>query len=315
MKHWWVDEDETLKQGQKAVPTHRLKAPYKFLVAMLCRLYGEEKSTHFQTDWLPLAHTVVKIGQVFNWDDILAFNIYLHTKNIPSMRKPCFYMSSYLIDAICSSVQFLDLGWNWDQNQTPIHVYFSELWSINYRKFFYDICNLFLAPLHTVLFRFPRHGISLEARTRMKGIVEWYFFKYYSYIRVYGTTGSPHLLPYFVPDHLLMREISYHTMGTWVTSLLLSSSKKLWHVFPIHVGNYTISNGPHARKEEDSLQDVCLCLGDPKGHDPHELAVSHIISIGLTHSNIHVVDFEEDKFKGILAYEEVLQKLPNDAAK
>jgi hypothetical protein len=35
MKHWWVQEDETIKQGQKLVPTHRLNTPYKFLVAML----------------------------------------------------------------------------------------------------------------------------------------------------------------------------------------------------------------------------------------------------------------------------------------
>jgi hypothetical protein len=60
MKHWWEDEDETLKQGQKLVPTHRLKTPYKLLMTMLYRLYGEEKSTHFQIDWLPLAHIIVK---------------------------------------------------------------------------------------------------------------------------------------------------------------------------------------------------------------------------------------------------------------
>jgi hypothetical protein len=112
-----------------------------------------------------------------------------------------------------------------------------------------------------------------------------------------------------------MREISYLTMGTGVTSLLLSSNKKLWPMFPINIGNYTISNGPHARKEEDSLQDVCLCLGEPNVHDPHEIAISHIRFVGLTHSDIHVVDFEEDKFKGILNYEEVLQKLSNDATK
>jgi hypothetical protein len=315
MKHWWVDEDKTLKQGQNLVPTQEFKAPYKMLVAMLNQLYGEEKSTHFQTDWLPLAHTIVKMGQVFNWEDILAFNICLHMKNIPGMRNPCFYMSTYLIDAICSSVQFIDLRWNWDQDQPPMHVYCSELWNINYKRYFYDICNYFLTPLYTIIYEFPRHIISIEARTGMKGVADWYLGKYYSYIRVYGSTGAPHILPYFVPDHLLMREISYQTMGTWVTSLLLRSSKKLWPLFPIHIGNYTLSNGPHARKEAKSLQDVCLCLGEPKGHDPHELAVGHIRSVGLTHSNIHVVDFEEDMFKGVLFYEEVLQKLPNDVAK
>jgi hypothetical protein len=44
MKHWWVDEDETLKQGQKLVPTHRLNIPYKMLVAMLCHM--EKKRAH-----------------------------------------------------------------------------------------------------------------------------------------------------------------------------------------------------------------------------------------------------------------------------
>jgi hypothetical protein len=149
----------------------------------------------------------------------------------------------------------------------------------------------------------------------MKGIVDWFLCKYYSYIRVYGTTGAPHLLPYFVPDHLLMRDISYQTMGSGVTSLLLISNKNIWPIFPIHIGNYTISNGPHERKEEEILQELHLCLGEPKGHDPHELAVSHVRSVGLTHSNIHVVDFDEDIFKGILWYEEALQKLPNDAAR
>jgi hypothetical protein len=115
----------------------------------------------------------------------------------------------------------------------------------------------------------------------MKGVANWYLGKYYSYIMVYGTTRAPHILPYFVPDRLLMREIAYQTMRTWVTTLLLSSSKKLWPLFPIHIANYTLSNGPHARKEAKSLQDVCLCLGEAKGHDPHELAVGHVRSVGL----------------------------------
>jgi hypothetical protein len=112
MKHWWADEYETLKQGQKIVPTHRLMIPYKMLVAMICRLYGEEKRTHFQIDWLPLEHTIVKTSQVFNREDILTFNICIHMKNIPGMKKPCFYMSAYIIDAIFSFVQFFDLGWS-----------------------------------------------------------------------------------------------------------------------------------------------------------------------------------------------------------
>jgi hypothetical protein len=97
-------------------------------------------------------------------------------------------------------------------------------------------------------------------------------------------------------------------------SLFMSSRKKMWPMFPMHIGNYTISNDGHAKKEAEALQDVCLCIGEPKGHDPHELVVGHITSVGLTHPNIYVVDFEEDRLKGVLFYEEFLQKLPNDAS-
>jgi len=63
------------------------------------------------------------------------------------------------------------------------------------------------------------------------------------------------------------------------------------------------------------MQELILCMGETKGHDPHELAIIHVRSIGLTHPNIHVVDFEEDKFKGTLFYGEVLHQFPHDVAK
>jgi hypothetical protein len=129
----------------------------------------------------------------------------------------------------------------------------------------------------------------------MKGIVDWFLCKYYSYIRVYGTTGAPHLLPYFVPDRLLMREISYQTMGSGVTSLLLISKQKSLAYFPNPHRELHHFQWPSCKKGGKTLQEIHLCLGEPKGHDPHELAVIHVRSVGLTHSNIHVVDFEEDK--------------------
>jgi hypothetical protein len=315
MEDWWVDEDRLFKQGKKLIPTHEFKTPYKMLIVMLRRLYGKEKSTHFQMEWLPMAYTIVKMGQVFNWEEILTFNIFLNMKNIPGMKKPCFYMSAYLIDAIYSSIQFPALDGIGTKINLLVHIYCSNLWNINYKKYLYNICDYFLAPLYTIIFGFPRYKISKEAMAGMKGIEYWYLGKYYTYIRVYGSTGAPHLFPYFVQDHLLMREISYQTMGTGVTSLLLSNSKKLWPLFPVHIGNYSLSNGPHARKEAETLQEICLCIGEARGHDPHELEVSHVRYVGLTHSNIHVVDFDEEVFKGVLFYEEVLQKLPNDVAR
>ena len=149
-----------------------------------------------------MAHTILNTGQVFNWEEILTFNTCLNLKNIPNMKNPCFYMSSYSIDVICSSIQFPNLRWNWDQDQPPMHVYFFELWKINYKRYFYDICDYFLSPIYTVIYGFPRHIISSEPRARMKGIVDWYLGKYYTCVKEYGTTGAPHFFPCFVPNHL-----------------------------------------------------------------------------------------------------------------
>jgi hypothetical protein len=143
------------------------------------------------------------------------------------MRKPCFYMPSYLIDDNHSPIPFHDLGWNWDLYHPPVHVYCYEIWDIKYKSHFYEIFDHLLSPLYTIIFGFLRYRISSEAREGMKGIVDWYLGKYYSYVRVYGTTESPHILPYFIPDLLLMREITHQTIRTWVSSFLMRNSKNL----------------------------------------------------------------------------------------
>jgi hypothetical protein len=79
---------------------------------MIYRLYGEEKSTHFWMEWLSMEYTVVKNGKIFNWVDILVFNIFQKIQEAPGMKKPSFYMSTYLIDAICSTIHFPAFGWN-----------------------------------------------------------------------------------------------------------------------------------------------------------------------------------------------------------
>ena len=90
------------------------------------------------------------------WVEISSFHIFLNTKNILGRKKPCFYMSTYLIDVIYSSIQFPILQWDWDRDQLLVHIYCSNLWSMNYKKYLYNICDYFLAPLYTILFKFPR---------------------------------------------------------------------------------------------------------------------------------------------------------------
>jgi hypothetical protein len=163
MEGWWLDEDRPFKQGQWLIPTQEFKTPYMMLIAMIRRLYGEEKSSHFHMEWLPMAYTIVKIRHVFNWADILTFYICRNIKNITGMKKPFFYMYAYLIDAICSSMQFPDFRWSWDQDQLQYMFIVPTSMEHKLKKCFYDICDLFLSPLYTIVFEFPRYKLSNEA--------------------------------------------------------------------------------------------------------------------------------------------------------
>jgi hypothetical protein len=107
-------------------------------------------------------------------------------------------MSSYIIDAICSANSFPAFNWAWTPNQIPIHIYCSQLWEANCKEHFYEICDYFLAPLHKAIFGFFPHRISPGAIKSLRGIGDWYMKKYYTYVRIFGAIGPPHLLPKYV---------------------------------------------------------------------------------------------------------------------
>jgi hypothetical protein len=81
---------------------------------------------------------------------------------------------------------------------------------------------------------------------------------YYTYIKVYGSTGPPHLLPKYFPDKLLSWEFTYQTMEKGITTYLSKKNKKYWPIFPLHLGRYTLRNKLDAKKEAKDLKE-CIC--------------------------------------------------------
>jgi hypothetical protein len=73
-----------------------------------------------------------------------------------------------------------------------------------------------------------------------------------------------------------MRGITYQSIRIGVTSFIIRNSKKVWPLFLVHIGNYSLLNGQHARKEAEAMKDLCLFLGSEKGHEPHEQEMSHV---------------------------------------
>ena len=69
IKQWWIEKENQIH------PIQYFKQSFHLLVAIICKLYGEESYTHFKLEWTPLADHVAKTSQVFNWAHILSFNL------------------------------------------------------------------------------------------------------------------------------------------------------------------------------------------------------------------------------------------------
>jgi hypothetical protein len=93
------------------------------------------------------------------------------------------------------------------------------------------------------------HRISSGAIKSLRGIGDWYMKKYYTFVRIFGATRPPHLLPKYVPNKLLAREITYQTVEKGATTYLSEKNKKYWPIFPLHIGSYSLQNKKQAEKE------------------------------------------------------------------
>jgi hypothetical protein len=72
----WYNPNKPFKSiPSSEYPTNLLRMMYQYVVAMLCRLYGEPYASKFPMTWAHLIYYVVDVGSTFNWDDILSSSL------------------------------------------------------------------------------------------------------------------------------------------------------------------------------------------------------------------------------------------------
>jgi hypothetical protein len=65
--------------------------------------------SRFKLEWVPLIHQVINKGTIFNWAVILSNNLKKQVEKIittPPGFIPQFFMSGYLLDAVCAKPHF-----------------------------------------------------------------------------------------------------------------------------------------------------------------------------------------------------------------
>jgi hypothetical protein len=85
-------------------------------------------------------------GFSFNWakilSDSLANRVTEYREQKASGRPSSFFMSTYIMDAICSMTPFPLMSWDWTPAQDrPVHEYHEKLWENKADSFIYEIFN------------------------------------------------------------------------------------------------------------------------------------------------------------------------------
>jgi hypothetical protein len=232
IKEWARDKNKFRADAQGIYATASLNDYMRYLAMMLCRLYGKRDSNHFSAEWTPLLEEVSE-GRSFNWHKILSDNITSEITKYQTARSKgqtvAFYMSAYIIDAICFRTPFPLMNWNWDPScAEPVHKYHSALWEDNAKDNFYELCHYVIIPLHRMFFGCEPPRISHTVIENIKTVADWFIEEHFSYVRVFGCAIPPHALPKILPDRLICREIAYQLVNGGIGIELKAQQKKSW---------------------------------------------------------------------------------------
>jgi hypothetical protein len=305
----WVSRSATFRVNDKGVYSiSSLEPNFLYVAMMACRLFGWEDTAHFYIQWVPLIYRVAE-GSSFNWAKMLSdslFNRITEYREKKAAGKPSgFYMSAYIMDAICSLTPFPLMNWAWSPtHEKTVHEYHDKLWENNANKFIYEIFNWVMVPLHVTIFGLLPPRISDSIAENLSHIADWYVEEEFSYLRVFGAVVPPSALPLFIPDKLACREIARQTVIGGVSKELKASAKKVWPSFPIRLNSYSLLDFGHAKAEAAALEDLSLAYIEYKKHDPQRIVSTHLGNCGLKRFE-HEYSPSDDVFRGARSYSEV----------
>jgi hypothetical protein len=77
----------------------------------------------------------------------------------------------------------------------------------------------------------------------------WYLKETTTYIRVFGATGTPHLLLTHVSNRLIVGEIYYQTILQGYNATLVKDKKRAFIPYGFHVGFYMVKDITQEKQE------------------------------------------------------------------
>lgn len=276
--------------------------PYCYARAMMCRMCGIHDSSKFTIEMVPLMEAAFN-SYVMDWANILSDKLATTILEFRSNSRkttriiPPFYYSAYIMDTLCFNSEYPVLGWRWTpQDPKPIHIYHQMLWKAHYRDHLYKICNGFMLPIYYAIFDKPAPRISEEVGIDLTVVGNWFREDKFTYIRIFGSLKKTHVLPLYVSDKLLARELAYQIRIEGTSKTLRNSKKEVWDTFPLKCGVYTLHDYKHAENEAEKIQMLNLETIPNRQYDPRK--VSYNV---LEQAKLAKFDHEKDGFDDLFS--------------
>ena len=176
---------------------------------MLNRFFGRSHGKSFKLGWIPIIFHVVTQGTIFNWANIVSNSLSACISSALGgvlQKKSEFYMSSILVDCILCTQPFPALRCNWDRDSTPVYIAYKLFWAHKYYSHYKEICEHFIMPLYTLILLTKCNCMSEEAFKLIEEHGSYYLTEERMYIRMYGCSREPSLLPQYTMDYVVHKE-------------------------------------------------------------------------------------------------------------
>lgn len=301
LKGWWSEGNFKSKPANVEWKTSKFRKTVQIIVILLSRLFRRKDGPTFPDKWIPIIYQIMTSGATLNWGELISSNLDNQLKKVHKDHQ--FYMSTYLMDVMCASMEFPSFEWEWEPSLPSVHVYHKMLWENKYKEDYDQICNKLFPTLYETLFGEEIPCLSPAGQAMVKELEDWYMIPIGMYIRIAGSTKPPHWLLHFVPNSLLLQEIAYQTFINGVVASLHKHKKGIWPQFPLITPMGKIENFKQAREEVNILSSYKFQEFSFRRHDPQEKLKEHLQQVGFQWSYSH-----ENLLPGELSQQQALFK-------
>ena len=132
MKGWWSKGQFRAKFVFAEWITSKFRKSVQIIVILLSRVFARKDGSTFLDKWIPIIYHIITSGSTLNWGELISSNLYLQLKK--DRKHHQIFMSSYLMNVMCSSLEFPSLGCKWKPTLPSIHVYYKMLWETKYKE-------------------------------------------------------------------------------------------------------------------------------------------------------------------------------------